>query len=383
MLLKYLKEQESIRLMLLLRKHLWTLIFLAVVMTAGKVARADMFGFTNYNPYTKEERNSSLKEVPLYLKNYRADMRSNLMMLIRYAKQQNHDFKILVHEGQDLLNKSLWEYSREGYNRARKFIDAEDDYFLFHQDYLDKEPKRGTLAYQYLNSIDAVVLNNLYCGKGEVSKIAKKHGLDLISIEYCADEEALNEAYVGAYVDNRSIYAFTDLQKAFKTIDRYESINDSSKNIYDIKEAQNILIINDDSLYDTQEKMVDDLSKTNYDIIVIKPLFAYKERFSLANLNKLHFKKNGSKRLLIAEFNVSEASPKEYYWQNDWKIGSPDWLVRRSFSSKDGIITKFWRLEWKKIISRYFRDVLNEGFDGVLFTGVENYDYFEQQNPLE
>ena len=26
---------------------------------------------------------------------------------------------------------------------------------------------------------------------------------------------------------------------------------------------------------------------------------------------------------------------------------------------------------------------LNEGFDGVFFTGIENYRYFEQQNPLE
>ena len=95
------------------------------------------------------------------------------------------------------------------------------------------------------------------------------------------------------------------------------------------------------------------------------------------------FKKNGTKRLLIAEFNVSEASPKDYYWNRDWKIGNPEWLARLSFSSKDTIITRFWYPEWKQIMSRHFKDILEEGFDGIFFTGIENYQYFEQQTPLE
>ena len=129
--------------------------------------------------------------------------------------------------------------------------------------------------------------------------------------------------------------------------------------------------------------MVADLLQTNYDITIIKPLFAFHERFSADDLKRLHFKKNGAKRLLIAELNVSEAFPEEYYWSNDWKIGTPDWLVRKSFSSKDGVIVQFWNPVWKKIISDYFKDIMNEGFDGIFFTGIENYHYFEQQNPLE
>ena len=100
-------------------------------------------------------------------------------------------------------------------------------------------------------------------------------------------------------------------------------------------------------------------------------------------IKKLGFKKNGSKRLLLAELNISEASPSEYYWQKDWKIGFPKWLVRKSFDNKDNIITEYWNAKWKKILSRYFKDIINEGFDGVFLTGIENYKYFEQQTPLE
>ena len=34
-------------------------------------------------------------------------------------------------------------------------------------------------------------------------------------------------------------------------------------------------------------------------------------------------------------------------------------------------------------MSRHFKDILEEGFDGIFFTGIENYQYFEQQTPLE
>lgn len=383
MLRKYLKGQESTKPMSSLRKHFWlSCLAVSIIFTASPVC-AGLQGFNHFNPYTKKERILSLEEVPLKLQNYRAAMRDNLLMLIRYARQQNPEFKIIVHEGQDLLNKSLWEYSREGYNRARITPDADDEYFLFHNRYINTEPERDTAAYEYLHSIDAIAVNNLYCGSGLINPIAAKHHLAVISVEQCANQEALDNATVAALVDKRSIYGFTDLSSAFKTIGNYNLINDSSKNVYNFNDAQNILILNDDSNYKNQQDLIADLAKTNYDIIIIKPLFAYRQRFSADNLRKLHFKKNGSKRLLIAEFNVAEAHPKEYYWLNDWKIGSPDWLKRKSFSSHDGIIVKYWHTEWKKIISRYFKDLLNEGFDGVFFTGVENYRYFEQQNPLE
>lgn len=383
MLLKYLKERENIKLMLLPRFYFTFVCLLFAFLSFGSEAQAGLYGFNHYNPYTLEERILNLSEVPVRLQNYRADMRNNLLMLIRYAKQQKKDFKIIVHEGQDLLTKSLWEYAHEGYNRARKKAQAEDDYFLFHHKFIDTEPERGTQAYDYLHSIDAIVINNLYCGSGYVNPIAKNHHLDMLAIEQCPNEESLNQAKINAIADKKSIYAFINSDTAFQSIGDYDDINDSSKNIYQINEAQNILILNDDSRYSSQEELTDDLSKTNYDIIIIKPLFDYTQRFSADNLRKLHFKKNGSKRLLIAEFNVAEANPKEYYWLNEWHIGHPQWLVRRSLSSEDGVITKYWDIEWRKIISRYFRDILNEGFDGVFLTGIETYKYFEQQNPLE
>ena len=369
--------------MLLLKYTKILALSITLASTLATKVDAGLYGFTHYNPYTKEERILHLSKVPEKIDNYRAKMRANLLMLIRYAKQQNNNFQIVAHEGQDLLTKSLWEYDREGYNRARIQENAQDNSFLFHKDFEEQEPLRYTPEFEYLNLVDAVAVNNLYCGNGHENKVAKKHNLSLITIEQCSDTDTLEMARISSALEKKSSYFFTDVNDAFNNVDDHININDSAQNVFKVSDAQNILIINDTSRFDTKENFISTLLKTNYDIIVMKPLFNNVERYASEDLQKLHFKKNGSKRLLLAEFNISEASPDEYYWHKDWKIGSPKWLIRASFDNKDNIITQYWSPEWKQIISRHFKDVMGEGFDGVFFTGIENYKYFEQQTPLE
>ena len=34
-------------------------------------------------------------------------------------------------------------------------------------------------------------------------------------------------------------------------------------------------------------------------------------------------------------------------------------------------------------MSRYFKGIVDSGYDGAFLTGLENHRYFEQQTPLE
>ena len=70
--------------MLLLRPI--KILALCVSLASVLVNKADagLYGFTRYNPYTKEERILHLNKVPQKIDNYRALMRANLLMLIRY-----------------------------------------------------------------------------------------------------------------------------------------------------------------------------------------------------------------------------------------------------------------------------------------------------------
>lgn len=370
--------------MLLPKNITFGILSAALLLASASEAGAGLFGFDQTAPYTKEEKMLGMDYLPDSIRNYRADMRNNLLMLIDYAHRQNPNFQILSHEGQDILHKSSWEYALEGYERIRRNNGkAYDPAFLFDTELSHKEPELNTPEYRYLNAINAVVLNNYYCGEGKESRVTTNHSLGHISIEHCADEDALDNAIIRSLLDKKAIYPFTGRKEAFRSLSNQPMINDSARNITEAKEAQNIAFLLDDYNYNTKEELIGDVSNSNYDIIVINPLFQNRQPFSADDVRRMQFKKNGGKRLLIASMNVSEASPQDYFWKKRWRKGNPSWLVRESFVTPGAYITRYWSEEWRQILSRHFKDIVATGYDGIFFTGIENHAYFEYLTPLE
>lgn len=350
-------------------------------------AIAGLYGFDKANPYTAEEKILDMKYLPKQIRNYRADMRNNLQMLINYAKKNNPDFKIITHEGQEILYRSAWEDTRDGYNLARRQKgqqgSIEDTTFLSKGKEIPQEPQIDTPEYDYLHSVDAVAINGLYCGDGKEQNVTFNNNLGLISIDYCPSSEEMDSAIIRSILDKKMLYAFENRELAFNNISSQAIINDSAKNINQVADAKNILIITDDSRYSAKDEFVKELNNTNYDIIIINPLFNSRQHFTPEDIQTLRFKKNGGRRLLIAAMNVSETTPRDYFWNSRWKIGNPSWLARPSLVDADGVITEYWDENWRKIISQHFKDIMRTGFDGVFFTGLQNHFHFEKQTPLE
>ncbi|MBR6663190.1 MAG: hypothetical protein IKL33_00015, partial [Alphaproteobacteria bacterium] len=149
-------------------------------------AKAGLYGFDSINPYTDEENILQMTYLPEKIINYRNEMRKNLLMLIDYAHSQNPDFQILSHEGQDLLTKSRWEYALEGYNKVRaRELNVSDPYFLFNKNLASIPTTEGSAEYRYQKAIDAVVVNNIYCGKGYEQDYTFNNNLGHITIEHC------------------------------------------------------------------------------------------------------------------------------------------------------------------------------------------------------
>lgn len=370
--------------MLLPRNTITYISILTLALALINKANAGLYGFDNINPYTQSEGILSMDYLPDSIPNYRAEMRNNLLMLIEYARSQNPNFQILAHEGQELLLKSRWEYDLEGYNRVRdRELGVHDPAFLFTSEIGTKAPKEGSAAYRYLKSINAIILNNIYCGDGIEENITINNNLGFISIEQCSDELALDSAITRSVLDHKVIYAFTDRKNAFKDIFSQPLINDSARNIEKANQAQNITFILDDSNYNSAEEMVAKISNSNHDIVVINPFFHNNTPFSPEDVRRMSFKKNGASRLIIATLNVSEASPSDYFWNHRWRKGNPSWLVRNSFVTDNALITRYWSEEWKQILSQYMKDIIASGYSGILFTGIENHNYFEHLTPLE
>lgn len=366
--------------LMLLPSRLTYILIASVILTCSK-ANAGLYGFTSANPYTQEERILNLETAPKHIINYRDALRNNIIMLSRYAKGQKPNFEIIVHDGRELMKKSLWEYHQEGYNNARKQgINAADPSFLAKlKDMKPEEETVGTNANSYIKHIDAVVFNNYFCGEKNFPPIKR---LKLISIDNCPQEEDFDEAIQESVGSNALMYGFTNHQYAFKDVYHQTIINENARNINNINEAENILFLLDTSLYPDRFAYLQDIRNSNFDIIIISPFYQGKP-LTKEEVHSLKFKKNGTQRRVVAALNITETDDNKYYWKTGWKIGSPEWLKRLSFVDPQGIIVEYWHKDWQKILSNYFKGIVDSGFDGAFLTGLENHFYFEKQTPLE
>lgn len=370
--------------MLTLKKYLALSLLASLAFITN--ASAGLYGFSTANPYTREEKILKIDVPPHRVTNYREAMRRNIEMLSNYADLQNKDFQIVIHEGSELLNKSLWEYHLTGYNEAReKGPDAKDPSFLYRlinqsDNHIDVI---GNPAPYYLRNLTGIVINNLYCSERNIHPAVLNSSLKIISLDYCPQTADFEQAIVDSVSENVLEHAFRDKNQAFNNIDNQLLINENAKNIFKLADAKNILVLEDDSKYKDKYDLIKNLRDTNFDVIFISPMFHQKTPYSKEEIDSLKFKKNGTTRLVFAIMDISEANPAAYYWNKNWKIGKPEWLRRRSFINSETIITEYWNQEWEKIISRHFKSIIDSGYNGAFLTGLQNHRYFEQQLPLE
>jgi len=159
-------------------------------------------------------------------------------------------------------------------------------------------------------------------------------------------------------------------------------INENTNDILSLQDAQNYLYMISTDNYATKQEMINAISATNFDVILIDLFFDDME-FTSSEIQQLKIKQNGSKRLVISYMNIGAAESYRYYWKSKWKLHHPGWLKKPYEGFEDEIWVKFWKKEWQEIIygneDSYTKKIVNAAFDGVYLDNVEVYYflYFE------
>ena len=364
---------------MLLHSQKIRLILLLTALVFSTSARAGLYGFSQVDetrtvPHTEE--------LPRHIQNYRKDMRELVVSLADYGKSRNKGFQVLIHEGQYLFDKSLWEYHRRGYNEIRQSKTLVDDFSFLNKELSGDDDKIKEIS-QFGSLIDGVVINNHYCQNAPVNDLIKDLNISVFSIEHCNSDEALDKAIAESFRDNIAIYPFIHIEEAFRNIAQQLIINESAEGILSAQKARNINFLIDDEKFSTPYQMIDDIRNSNYDIIVIHPVFHQKKPFTKEEVDMMKFKKNGARRLILAQYNVSEISELDYLWHKNWYKNRPTWIVDASFTTPNAYLVKYWTPEWHKLSALYFRSIVDTAYDGVFLTGLENHAYFEFNKPLE
>lgn len=118
------------------------------------------------------------------------------------------------------------------------------------------------------------------------------------------------------------------------------------------------------------------IADSDYDMVVIEPIYTEAENTDYpiaATLAQLHQKP----RIVLAYIDIGQAEEWRRYWQPDWRIGAPAWIVANDPDGWDGNYpVAFWHPEWKHIWlgqNGLIADLARRGFDGVYLDWVEAY----------
>ena len=345
---------------------------------------------TNAQEFSKEdELLSNNIEMPLgYIPNYRQEARDIVVTLSKFAKSNNPSFETLVVEGRHLLTKENWEYDLEEYWDAKKYGFANEDeaflHNLFHKE--RSESLIGSKVRTFLKNIDGVILSDLYCSNSKLNisqaKTIKDNNLTILSTEHCSGDKEVLKAKAELAKKEIPVYGFSSLETGYKEIPQEREFLENAENINNIKNAKNFLYQKDNSNYTSKGDWLDSLQNTNYDLIIIDAFYNDKFPLTTEEVTKLKYKKNGMRRRVFSRISITEAKDTRYYWNDSWQIGNPSFLRTESFSNKNSLITDYWDFNWKEIIGKYLKSIVDLGFDGVVIEDVDNHKYFEKLTPI-
>ena len=125
---------------------------------------------------------------------------------------------------------------------------------------------------------------------------------------------------------------------------------------------------------DTLAQIID----SEYDMVVVDfiPSEANNEDYPIAELvTALHTAEQS--KLVIAYIDTGQAEDFRSYWQADWGIGNPDWIVATDPDGWEGNYpVAYWFDDYREIWlgeNGLLNDIVAAGFDGVYLDWVEAY----------
>lgn len=335
-----------------------------------------------------------VKDVP----NYREEIRNIVIALSKYAKNFNPNFSVLVREGVNLTYEGKWEKIYDSIVMANKEGIFSKDAELLQQIFADNhdvdENKDnnidiliGTSWKKYLNSIDGIILNNVFCQNNKLEPKVKdffdRQTIKILGVEHCDSENLKMQALENAAKEGIVLAADVSKKDAFNVIPKNEPFLSNSENIMSFNMAKNMLFMLNPQEYSKKEIWINNMRETNDDIIIINPFFSKNIFFSKEDIHKLKFKRVGTKRLVFGYMNLSEITDSNAFWQENWTLGNPSWLKYLSKVNSQSVITQYWHPEWKEVLGKYFQAFIELGFDGAIIDGLDNHMIFEELIPID
>ncbi len=336
----------------------------------------------NYDNLLEEH---SPKEV-IKMPNYRDEMRKNVITVSDYAKERKKDFIVITRQGSLLLNVGEWEeHLDEVKIAASRGVFGDDEIFIekmFNADNI-KGKDAGASVVPYSSAIDGIAVDYHECsGKvltTEAEKEIKKRGIVKLNIRHCPNAESLDrEIAKDKAADNASL-----IKTGFNEIPKKEPFLYSADNVSGLKEVKNFLLLTDYSRFDNKNNLIMALEDTNYDMLIVNPFFSKNDAFNYNDVHRLKYKKLGARRLAVASIDISRIGFNDFYFKDTYSFRNPEWIKYVDKADPDKYVVEYFNQDYRNIIGKYVKGIVDLGFDGIMLDGVDAHLIFEQAADID
>ena len=307
--------------------------------------------------------------------NYRAQMREVIEELSNYARDRDPAFALVARPGFELLRWDQREFILAEAKRPPGMVLTEDAIVPL-----------GLPMRRFIQAIDGIALNDQFCGKSIPLPSLQRFqamGVAMMSIEHCGNDAAAFRALEQSQQALMFSHVDADRSDMFERLPVRRPMGENSNNIESLDEARNMLVLTQSRPFGSRDDWLLSVSSTNYDVVVIDAFYNGKEPLSKDDIHSLKFKALGAQRLVFAWLDLSHAGDDRFYWEPEWDVGSPSWIVGRHPDRLGTFAVEYWHPRWKSIIGNYFKGIMDLGFDGVVLNGTDAYLRFEAMTALD
>jgi cysteinyl-tRNA synthetase len=295
---------------------------------------------------------------------YKQEMREFVQGISSWSKSIKPDFYVIPQNGVELVSSS----GESSGNPQMDYLDAidgigQEDLFYGYENDNEATPSETT---DYIKSF----LN-----------LAKGNGVKILVTDYCSDESKMMDSY-----SQNEGFGYTSFAANHRELDNIPAFPPeipglNSDSIISLIEVNNFLYLINPSAYSSKQAFVDAIKATDYDLLIMDYFFN-DEVFTSDEVEQLHQKSNGGRRLLISYMSIGEAEDYRYYWQAEWSSNPPSWLAGVNPDWPGNFKVKYWEPEWQQIIfgnnDSYLKKIIDSGFDGVYLDIIDAFEYFEE-----
>lgn len=294
---------------------------------------------------------------------FRAEMRTFVKDISQYGRSIDPDFVVIPQNGHQLvsLNTDQMGTLVQDYVEAIDGMGREDLFYGYDND--DQATKQADRD-EMIPYLDA----------------AKAAGVTILVADYCSSPSKMDDSY--AQNEGKGYVSFAADHRELDNIPGHPSgpYHENADHIAALSDAQNFLYLLNPSAFGNKTAFINAVANTNYDV-VITDFFFDEDTYTTQEIARLKTKANGGTRLLISYMSIGEAEDYRYYWQSDWKRNKPTWLDKENPDWKGNYKVKYWKPEWKAIITgnqdSYLHRIAAAGFDGVYLDIIDAFEYYE------